>query len=132
MDAPNRTVARAKSLRRRMTLPEVLLWSELRQHKLDGFLFRRQHPVGPYVLDFYCDEGKLAVEVDGAVHANFESRVRHDEDRDAWLEGRGIQVLRLTAKYVLSEMDGVLRMIRAALPDVAPTPRSRSAQGRPT
>ena len=64
MDAPGRTVRRGKQLRRRMTLPEVIVWYALRERKMGGWKFRRQHPKGRYVLDFYCDELKLAVEVE--------------------------------------------------------------------
>jgi hypothetical protein len=56
MEAPPKTVERAKELRRKLTLPEVILWRELRGRKLDGARFRRQHPIGPFILDFYCDE----------------------------------------------------------------------------
>jgi very-short-patch-repair endonuclease len=65
MRAPEKTYERAKRLRRDLSLPEVLLWECLRGGRLQGLRFRRQHPVGPYVLDFYHAQGKLAVEVDG-------------------------------------------------------------------
>jgi very-short-patch-repair endonuclease len=68
MDAPKRTIAFARELRRRMTPPELRLWVALRGRAADGLRFRRQHPLGPYILDFYCDVAKLAVEVDGEGH----------------------------------------------------------------
>ena len=111
MDAPRLTVARAKNLRRRMTLPEVLLWTELRGRKFDGLRFRRQHPFGPYILDFYCDVPKLAVEIDGSGHEHPDA-ARHDAARDDWLARQGVQVLRLPASLVLSYMDGALQVIR--------------------
>ncbi|MBD0414504.1 endonuclease domain-containing protein [Oryzicola mucosus] len=68
MRAPERTVAAARTLRSDMSLPEVLLWEQLRQLRLGGLRFRRQHPIGPYGLDFYCPKARLVVEVDGAHH----------------------------------------------------------------
>src|ERR1700745_3415651 len=68
MDAPTRTVATARRLRLEMTLPEVLLWTAIRGGRIGGFRFRRQHPIGPYVLDFYCAAEKFAVGVDGSAH----------------------------------------------------------------
>jgi very-short-patch-repair endonuclease len=96
-----------------MTLPEVLLWRQLRRGVLEGLKFRRQHPLGPYVLDFYCDEAKLAVEVDGIAHRMGDQPTR-DERRDAWLESQGVRVLRFNATDVLKEMDGVVRTILVA------------------
>src|SRR3954469_10158826 len=68
MRAPLLTFKRARALRRAMTLPEVLLWQALRGGQVGGLRFRRQHPIGHYVLDFYCPALRLAVEVDGAAH----------------------------------------------------------------
>jgi very-short-patch-repair endonuclease len=109
------TLKRAKRLRREMTLPEVVLWQELRRRQLAKH-FRRQHPAGPYVLDFYCSSAKLAVEVDGAAH-DFVAQALHDERRDAWLGEQGIRVLRFAAAEVLDDrsIEAVLNMIEAAL-----------------
>ena len=101
----------AKHLRRRLSLPEGLLWRALKAGKLAGLKFRKQHPVGPYVLDFYCHEARLCVEVDGAGHI---ARWQKDERRDAWLAEKGIRTLRLSAQLVLKDIDGALRMIAAA------------------
>jgi very-short-patch-repair endonuclease len=109
MEARRETVLRAKGLRRRMTFPEVLLWRELRKAG-HGYKFRRQHPVGPYVLDFYCEAARLAVEVDGADH-NDEAATAYDERRDAWLKRQGIRVLRLSARLVFQDMDTALLTI---------------------
>ena len=84
MRAPPVTIQRARGLRRRMTLPEVVLWTALRQGRLAGLRFRRQHPVGPYILDFYCSRARLAVEVDGAGHDQ-PDQLRHDARRGDWL-----------------------------------------------
>jgi very-short-patch-repair endonuclease len=111
-DLPPMT-SRARDLRRRMDLPEVLLWSQLRRQQLQGLRFRRQHPIGPYVLDFYCREAGLAVEVDGYSH-DVANRPERDRRRDDWLAALGVQTLRIPAREVLSEMDGVLATIAAA------------------
>ncbi|HEX5452938.1 MAG TPA: endonuclease domain-containing protein, partial [Stellaceae bacterium] len=131
MRAPAKTFRRARELRRRMTLPEVVLWQALRQGRLAGLRFRRQHPIGPYVLDFYCPSACLAVEVDGLVH-DAAVRVRRDARRDAWLDERGVRVMRVTTKDVLHDegFEGVLTAIEnaAGAPSVSlrspPPPRS--------
>lgn len=115
MRAPSRTVATARRLRRTMTLPEVILWSHLRRNRLGKLRFRRQHPVGPYVLDFYCSEAGLCVEVDGAAHDNPQAAAR-DARRDLWLADHGIRVLRLPAAEILRDdlIEDLLRTILAA------------------
>ena len=104
------TKDRAKVLRREMSLPEVLLWKAIRRRKLDRLHFRRQHPMGPYVIDFYCDAAKLAVEVDGSSH-HFGDRPVRDARRDAWLREQGIAVLRLPARLILRDVDDAVRTI---------------------
>ena len=116
--APIVTFKRARKLRRAMTLPEVILWENLRGEKLARLRFRRQHPVGPFILDFYCSSARLCVEVDGMAH-DFASTAAHDERRTAWLMARGIRVHRVMARDVLDNelLDGVLESIaRAAAP----------------
>jgi very-short-patch-repair endonuclease len=95
-----------------MTAPEAKLWISLRGHRADGLKFRRQHPIGPFVLDFYCDKARLAVEVDGFVHATGDHPDR-DERRDAWLAMRGIRTLRIDARDVREDADSVVRTIVA-------------------
>ena len=102
MRAPKGTVEKARALRRELTFPEVLLWQLLRGDRLSGLRFRRQHPVGPYVLDFYCTELALAVEVDGAAH-DHPDRATRDARRDLWLAGQGIAVLRVPARDLLTD-----------------------------
>ncbi|MBX3568832.1 MAG: DUF559 domain-containing protein [Rhizobiaceae bacterium] len=110
MRGPDRTIRRAKELRADMSLPEVLLWDQLRKLRLAGF--RRQPPAGQYVLDFYCACARLAVEVDGAHHF-VESGLAQDRIRDDWLGTRGIEVLRIPATDILDRnaFDGALREI---------------------
>jgi very-short-patch-repair endonuclease len=101
---------RAKAFRRLMTPPEARLWSCLRGSRFRNLKFRRQHPIGPYILDFYCAAARLAVEVDGAVHDSPEQG-RHDQRRTAWLADRGVKVVRLRAEDVRTELEGVLNFI---------------------
>ncbi|HEX6375140.1 MAG TPA: endonuclease domain-containing protein [Allosphingosinicella sp.] len=103
------SVTRARQLRRQLSLPEGLLWRELRARP-GGFKFRHQHPLGPYVLDFFCCEAGLALEVDGISHEMGDNPQR-DERRDRWLAGKGVMTLRVTAVDVLREMEAVLRLV---------------------
>ena len=103
MRTREKTLKRARSLRRSMTLPEILLWQELRGRKLKGLFFRRQHPFGPYVLDFYCAGAHLAIEVDGAEAHARPGRPEHDQRRDEYLAQNDIRVLRVAASAVLND-----------------------------
>ena len=114
MDGSRVTKDRAKSLRRAMSLPEVLLWKALRGRQLCGLHFRKQHPLGPYVLDFYCDAERLAVEIDGDNHS-FGHRPGRDARRDAWLRARGVRTLRISARSVLADPGDALRTIEGFL-----------------
>lgn len=82
-----------------MSLPEVLPWRELRQQS--DVKFRRQHPLGPYILDFYCVKAMVCIEVDGVAH-DMGERPERDAKRDAWLRGQGIEVVRIRASEVLA------------------------------
>ncbi|WP_421731108.1 endonuclease domain-containing protein [Brevundimonas sp.] len=110
---------RAKVFRRQMTPPEARLWVRLRAARLNGVKFRRQHPVGPYILDFYCAWVKLAVEVDGASHLS-EEQAAHDRRRTAWLATQGIRVIRLRASDVRDEIGGVMDFILACVRERVP------------
>jgi very-short-patch-repair endonuclease len=113
MVAPHDTIQRARALRRTLSLPEALMWRALRRRGLAGLRFRRQHPIGPYILDFYCQELRLAVEIDGQSHDQVE-QIAHDERRTAWLKLQGVTVLRLSARVVLADMDAALGVIRVS------------------
>jgi very-short-patch-repair endonuclease len=106
-----RTTRNARQLRRKMTLPEIILWHWLRQRP-HGLKFRRQHPTGPYVLDFFCSDARLAIEVDGEAHS-FGDRPSRDAVRDGWLRARGVETLRIPAKALLDDPDPVLQCIIA-------------------
>jgi very-short-patch-repair endonuclease len=103
----------ARKLRREETSAEECLWRELRNRQMDGWKFKRQVPHGRYVLDFYCFDAGLVVEVDGAQH--LERRQEHDAERTAYLEQHGLRVLRLSNSDVLDNMDGTLETIYLAL-----------------
>jgi very-short-patch-repair endonuclease len=112
MRAPILTTKRARAGRRKMTLPEVLLWNDLRRGRLGGLRFRRQHPVGPYILDFYLPSHCLAIEVDGRIHEH-PDQAGHDLHRDNWLAEQGIRVMRFAARHVLDDeaREGILAAI---------------------
>ena len=119
--APKKTIARARDLRRAMTLPEVILWQQIRGRRLDGIRFRRQHPIGSYILDFYCEDARLAVEVDGESHSQAEA-VEHDNRRTEWLNAHGISVVRIPARDVLSELAAVVDHIHRQVRNQPPPP----------
>jgi very-short-patch-repair endonuclease len=116
-----------------MTLPEVILWQALRSRP-NGLKFRRQHPSGPYVLDFFCSDARLAIEVDGEAHA-YGDRPERDARRDASLLAAGIKTIRIAAHDILNDADVVVQWIidqatarlplhRPAAP-VGPPPRDK-------
>jgi primosomal protein N' (replication factor Y) len=97
----------ARTLRQESTDAEHRLWYRLRARRTTGMKFRRQHPIGPYIVDFICIEQRLVVEVDGGQH--LESRA--DQRRDRWLAAHGFQVLRFWDNEVLTRTDDVLEQI---------------------
>ena len=101
----------ARALRRNMTDAERLLWSRLRIGQL-GFGFRRQHPIAPYVVDFYCIERRLAIELDGGQHEDQRAR---DEARTQWLAEHGFRLLRFSDREALMETETVLAEIQNRL-----------------
>jgi very-short-patch-repair endonuclease len=107
-----------------MSLPEVLLWRALKGARLDGHHFRRQHPLGPYILDFYCHALRLAVEIDGQSHG-FGDGPAHDARRDRFLLERGVRTLRLPARAVLEDLDGAVRTIAGFAIEVCGRPASQ-------
>jgi very-short-patch-repair endonuclease len=96
---------RAKELRRNQTPAERRLWAKLRRKQACGYRFRRQHPIGRCIVDFYCAALKLAIEIDGDSHA---SQVEYDAARTAYLEERGCTVIRFTNEQVRRQLDAVL------------------------
>ncbi len=116
MDTTPLTLDRARRLRKAMSPPEATLWIRLRNHGLNGLKFRRQHPLGPYILDFYCDSVRLAVEVDGAGH-HTDAQAKHDERRDRWLASQGVRTVRVSAEWVRRDLAGLLQHIAQAAAD---------------
>ncbi|MGB7371181.1 endonuclease domain-containing protein [Erythrobacter sp.] len=108
-----------------MSLPEVLLWQQLRLRP-HGLKFRRQHPIGDYVVDFYCAKAKLVVEVDGRHH---DGQMDYDAQRDGFLRHNGYAVLRLAATDVLSNLDAVIEQISGTA--LAARPLHQPAAGPP-
>jgi very-short-patch-repair endonuclease len=102
----NAAVLRARELRRAPTPPEYRLWQALRQRPAN-LKFRRQHPLGPYTLDFYCASARLNVEVDGDGHS-MGDRPEKDARRDAWLRSKGLRVLRYDARDVMNALEAVV------------------------
>ena len=115
MRAPKETIETARHLRRNLSPPEARLWSRLRARTPGAPVFRRQHPIGPYVLDFYCAKARLAVEVDGIGH-DLGDRPQRDLRRDAWLRSEGVSILRIPASEVMRAVDDVVdSIVRAAI-----------------
>jgi very-short-patch-repair endonuclease len=102
--------ARARKLRHEATEAEKLLWSKLRARQLSGVKFRRQVPIGSYIMDFVSFERRLVVEIDGGQHAEAESQ-DYDKQRTTWLESQGFRVLRFWNNEVLTNLEGVLTRI---------------------
>lgn len=107
---------RARELRRNQTDAEKKLWSILRRDAL-GHSFRRQHPIGPYVVDFVCLSRGLVIEADGGQH--HEEQAVYDAARTAWLEARGYNVLRFWSNDILGNIEGVCDVIRRKLTELA-------------
>jgi len=116
----------ARDLRRHQTDAERRLWRRLRDRQLAGAKFRRQHPIGQYIVDFCCLEAKLVVELDGGQHA---ARRATDTERTAFLEAQGYRVLRFWNNDVLSNLDGVLQRIAEALRHPHPGPLPERERG---
>jgi very-short-patch-repair endonuclease len=104
---------RARELRTAQTSAEVILWECVRDRRLLSAKFRRQHPIGQYIADFYCHAVRLVVEVDGEIH-NLQQA--EDAARDAWMQQHGLRVLRFTNDEVLNRLEGVLEVIVGCLP----------------
>ena len=115
-------IARARKLRKEMSLPEVLLWRLLKGQP-QGVKFRRQHPSSEIDMDFYCSDAQLCIEIDGIAH-DMGDRPQRDDARDAWLKAEGIETMRVAAKDVLKDpesiADAILRLALSLLPSGHP------------
>lgn len=102
------TTKRARELRKNATDAELKLWAHLRLRQIGGYKFRRQHPLGPFIVDFTCLEKKLIIEVDGGQHDELKF---YDAKRDRWLEDKGFKVLRFWNNEVLLDIEVVMGVI---------------------
>ena len=106
------TKRKARVLRKSMTSAEKTLWNKLRRGQLKGMYFRRQHPYGIYILDFFCHDANLAIEVDGAVHLGSKE---YDEERTQYLESTGLIVIRFSNEEIEENVDKVIESIYVCL-----------------
>ena len=116
----------ARGMRGRMTDAETLLWMLLRNRRIAGAKFRRQHPAGRYILDYYCVEKKLAIELDGGQHVE---TADYDQHRDNWLRSQGIHVLRFWNNQILTETEAVMEVIYRAIVEEVPLPQAGEGKG---
>jgi very-short-patch-repair endonuclease len=120
----------ARALRRNQTDTEQRLWYHLRAHRLQGYKFKRQKPLGAYILDFVCIEHRLVIELDGGQHS---AHATYDRRRDDWLCAQGLTVLRFWNNQVMQEMPAVLERIAEVLAQAAapspPAPLPQAGEG---
>ena len=119
------TLKNRRSLRKNMTEPEKVLWYNLRGRRFQNVKFRRQHGIGKYIVDYYCSDSLLAIEIDGDTHFSDKS-VKYDKERTDYISKRGIRVIRFTNEEVLVNLEGVLykisEMLKIKLPSPCPLP----------
>jgi very-short-patch-repair endonuclease len=108
--APASGFMKGQSLRENSTKAEVYLWERLKSNQFQGLKFRRQHPIGFYIVDFYCHRHKLIIEIDGGYH-NTREQIEKDEERSNFLSFQGLKVIRFTNEQVLTEINFVLDTI---------------------
>ena len=106
------SISNARTLRKNLTDAEKRLWQKINRRQIGSVKFRRQHPIGEYIVDFVCLERNLIVELDGGQHA---AQVSYDKKRTAWLESRGYRVMRFWNNDVLSNTQGVVEKILGAI-----------------
>jgi very-short-patch-repair endonuclease len=109
--APPQIFSNAKKLRENPTEAEEFLWLALRNNQLNGYKFRRQHPISIYIADFYCHKLKLVIEIDGEYHLSEEQQVL-DKERTATIEFQGLKVIRFTNEEVLLKLPEVINKIK--------------------
>ena len=112
----------AERMRKKPTKAEKCLWEQIRKLRIDGYPFRRQHPIDFYIADFYCHKLRLVIEVDGEIHFN-DAVFEHDDGRTGELERPGVKVIRFTNKQVLDNPDLVLTQIKDYIAELSsPSP----------
>jgi very-short-patch-repair endonuclease len=120
------TFRTAHLLRKNLTSAEERLWIALRNRKLCGYKFRRQHPVREFIVDFYCAEKELVIEVDGKIHLE-KQVIERDQNRSAELERMGISIIRFTNDEIMDQLEEVLKKIQCVL--TAPSPSGEGVGG---
>ena len=117
--ADSKTIRAAAMLRKNMTLAELILWKKLKDREVFHAKLRRQHPIDIFIVDFYCHECKLVIEVDGEIHYDKET-IEYDLGRTAELNKHGLKVIRFTNEQVISNIDLVIIQIQSVLRVLAP------------
>jgi very-short-patch-repair endonuclease len=112
--ASPKIIDHARELRKNMTETEKILWSYLRKNQLRGMHFRRQHPYGIYILDFYCFEKDIVIEIDGMIHLK---RHEYDNERTEYLESSGLKVIRFTNDDIKERIEWVIAKINSFISD---------------
>lgn len=115
--APGESFEKARELRNRGTPSERLLWERLRNKQLDGYKFRRQHPVSIFIVDFYCHELKFVIELDGEYHLSPQQQAK-DMDRTEILRSNGLQVIRFNNDEVETDLNRVLQHIKICIKEI--------------
>ena len=110
----NKSLLTRRELRNNSTPEEAVLWTQIKSRKIKGYKWRRQHPIGSYILDFYCPEAKLCIELDGAAHNTY-SGAREDNIRTSFLNNKGIKVIRFENRLIWDNIDYVLEIIEQEL-----------------
>jgi very-short-patch-repair endonuclease len=105
-------ILRARELRKDMTAAEEVLWNRLRRKQINGFIFRRQHPIDIFIVDFYCHELKLVIEVDGGIHTEIKV-AEYDKGREAEIERFGLKIIRFTNHEVFNNIEIVIKKVKA-------------------
>lgn len=111
-------VKKARAIRRRMSTAEIILWTKLRSRKIDGYKFRRQQPIYDYIVDFYCHELMLIIEVDGEIHSLKEIR-EYDNKREKILTINGYHLIRLSNLEIETETDSAITKIKAYITKIS-------------
>lgn len=124
----NDKAGRRRELRKEATIPERLLWEKLRNRALSGLKFRRQVGIGPFIVDFYCAEHRLVIEIDGESHFTSEG-IAYDAERTAYLESLNNHVLRFTNADVMENINAVLERIHVFVTEPSPLLVKERGQG---
>lgn len=114
----DKTIKHARELRRNQTNAEKLLWSKIRNRQFENLKFRRQHPIPPYIVDFFCEDLKLVIELDGGQHTE-----KKDQERQSYIEKQGYEVIRFWNNDVLNNIDGLLETLKTQPPSPKPSPQ---------